>query len=349
MKASRALGAGANFVLLGPRETQIVSKKPIISITAVRTGAGKSQTSRKVAQILKNKGYKVVGCRHPMPYGVLKEQVVERFATFNDLKKHKCTIEEQEEYTPWIEMGIPIYAGVDYKKIVRAAEKEADIIIWDGGNNDYSFYHSDLSIVVVDPHRAGHELVYYPGTVNFLTADVIVINKMDTAQATDVALLEAHIKQYNPHAVVIHANSPLTVDRPGLIKNKRVIVVEDGPTLTHGGMTFGAGMVAAKKWQGKIVDAQPYAVGSLKGVYAKYRHLKLLLPAMGYSPAQMKELQATINAVPADAVIDGSPFDMGRILKVNKPIANVRYTLEERGNVTLSNILDRFLAQRKKR
>lgn len=343
MKASRVLAAGASFVLLGPRDTQLQSRKPVISVCAVRTGAGKSQTSRKVAQLLKSWKYNVVAVRHPMPYGILKEQVVERFATFDDLKKYACTIEEQEEYTPWIEMGIPVYAGVDYEQILQQAEKEADIIVWDGGNNDQSFYKPDLAIVVVDPHRAGHELTYYPGTANFLSADVIVINKIDSAQREDIRHIEHHIKKYNPQAVVIHARSPLTVDKPLLLKNKRAIVVEDGPTLTHGGMPYGAGLLAAERYGARIVDVEPYAVGSLKKVYAQFPHLKRVLPAIGYSPEQMKELELTINKTPADVVIDGSPFDMRRMLTITKPVVNVSYTLSESGPTTLTTVLKNFL------
>ncbi len=341
-KASIALAAGASFRLLGPRDTQIKSKKPVVSITAVRTGCGKSPTSRKVAETLLKYGLKVVAIRHPMPYGDLKKEEVERFAAYEDLKKYKCTIEEREEYEPWIELGIPIYAGVNYEKIVRKAEKEADIIIWDGGNNDFSFYKPDLNIVLVDPHRPGHEMAYYPGEVNFRSADVIIISKMRSATPEGIDIVKKNIKLYNPKAEVIEADLKIKVDDPDIIKGKNVLVVEDGPTLTHGGMAYGAGFLVAQKYGGKMIDAQEAAVGSLKQLYKKFMHLKKILPAMGNSSEQIKELEETINRAPCNVVIDGTPVNLKRLLKINKPIVTVSYTLEELGETTLHDVLKRF-------
>jgi len=339
-KASIVLSNGANFGLLGTKDTMIKSKKPLISITAVRTGCGKGPTSRKVAEILQEKGKKIVAIRHPMPYGNLIKQRCQRFGDYKDLKKHRVTIEEREEYEPWIEKGIIVYAGVDYGMIIRKAEKEADVIIWDGGNNDFSFYESDLSIVVVDPHRPGHELSYYPGFVNLLCADVIVINKMDTAEKKNVEVVKENIKKYNPKAKVVYAKSPLKVDQPGLIRGKRVLIVEDGPTLTHGGMEFGAGSVAAKKYKARtIVDGEKYAIGSIKDLYKKYPRLNKILPAMGYGRKQISELQKTINKAKCDLVIDGTPVNLSKLIKINKPIVTVDYYLEDFGKVTLKDVL----------
>jgi predicted GTPase len=338
-KASIAMAHGANFLLLGPDATQLKSTKPIISITAVRTGCGKSQTSRKVARILRDWGYKVVAIRHPMPYGDLKKQEVQRFTSYENMVKHDCTIEEQEEYTPWIEMGIPIYAGVDYAKILTKAEQEADVIIWDGGNNDFSFYVPDLKIVVVDPHRAGHELLYHPGETNFLSADVIVINKEGTATTNNIKKVMNNIELYNSHARIVHADSPLVVDKPNLIRKKRVLVVEDGPSITHGELPYGAGTIATRKYKGTIVDAEKSAVGSIKEAYKHFPHLKKVLPALGYGHRQIKELETTINKAKCDVVVDGSPFNLQRFINVNKPIVNVRYTLKERGRTTLKDVL----------
>jgi predicted GTPase len=342
-KASLILANGATFSLLGPKDTQLTSKRPMIAVTAVRTGAGKSQTSRKVAWLIKQHGYKVVGIRHPMPYGDLKKQEVQRFASHADLKKHKCTIEEQEEYTPWIDMGIPIYAGVDYKKILHQAEQEAELIIWDGGNNDFSFYKPDLHITVLDPHRPGHERLYYPGESNFLSADVIVINKESTAPKENIQHLMETIEQYNPKATVIHADSAIVASHPEDIRNKKVLVVEDGPTLTHGGMAYGAGVIAAQQYGGKIIDAERYAVGSIKQIYKKYTHLKKVLPAMGYSDQQIKELQQTINRAECDLVIDGSPVNLKKVIKTKKPIIDIKYTLQEKGHPTLWDIIKGML------
>jgi len=341
-KASIVLAAGADFMLLGPKSTQIKSKKPVVAITAVRTGCGKSSTSRKVAQTLLSYGLKVVAIRHPMPYGYLKDEVCERFATYEDLKKYKCTIEEREEYEPWIELGIPIYAGVDYEKIIRKAEKEADIIIWDGGNNDFSFYKTDLNIVLVDPHRPGHEIAYYPGEVNFRSADVLIISKMKSATPEGIEIVKKNIKIYNPKAEVIEADLKMHVDQPELIKGKNVLVVEDGPTVTHGGMSYGAGFLVAQKYGGKLVDGQETAVGSMKLLYKKYMHLKKIVPAMGYSPEQIKELEETINKSKCDVVIDGTPVNLKRLLNIKKPIVTVSYTLEELGETILHDVLKRF-------
>jgi predicted GTPase len=342
-KASQVMAAGANFVLLGPDDTMIKSKKPVVSVCAVRTGSGKSQTSRKVATILKEKGRRVVAIRHPMPYGDLVKQKVQRFATYADLDKHECTIEEREEYEPHIDKGIIVYAGVDYGAILRQAEKEADVILWDGGNNDFSFYRSDLEIVVADPHRAGHELSYYPGAVNFRRAKVIVINKMDTATQEGIDLVLASAKKVNPKATIIRANSPTIVKDGGRITGKRVLVIEDGPTLTHGGMKYGAGIVAAKKYgAATIIDPRPFAVGSIKKTFEKYNHLADVLPAMGYGAKQTRELAQTIEAVDCDLVVSATPIDITRVIKVSKPILRVGYELQEIGTPTLKDVLKKF-------
>ena len=341
--ASRAHAAGADFWLLGPDSTMIKSSKPVIAVTAVRTGSGKSQTSRKVFRLLREMGLKVVSIRHPMPYGDLVKQKVQRFASYEDLDKYECTIEEREEYEPYIDMGGVVYAGVDYEAILREAEKEADVIIWDGGNNDFPFYKPDLWIVVADPHRPGHEMKYHPGETNFRAADVIIINKMDTANRDDIQEIFDSIEKANPDAIVIEAASPLFVDHPELIKGKRVLVVEDGPTLTHGEMRYGAGYVAAKRYGAKeIVDPRPYAVGSIVDTYKKYTHLHLILPAMGYGKKQMKELEETINNADVDVVVSGTPIDLNRVVKVNKPIVRVRYELDEIGKPDLKDVLSDF-------
>ncbi|TYP58821.1 cyclic 2,3-diphosphoglycerate synthase [Thermosediminibacter litoriperuensis] len=342
-KASRALSAGADFRLMGPKSTMIKSVKPVVSVCAVRTGVGKSQTTRRVCQILKDMGKKVVAIRHPMPYGDLSQQVCQRFATYEDLDRHKCTIEEREEYEPHIDMGIVVYAGVDYGVILKEAEKEADIIVWDGGNNDFPFYNTDLHIVLVDPHRPGHEVKYHPGETNLRMADVVVINKIDTASSEGIDAVRKSIEQVNPGAQVVEAASPIFVEDPAKIKGKRVLVVEDGPTLTHGEMTYGAGYVAAKKYgAADIVDPRPYAVGSIKDTYAKYTHLSAILPAMGYGDIQVKELEETINRAECDTVIIGTPIDLTRITKLNKPTVRVRYRLQEIGTPTLEDLLRRF-------
>ncbi|MBM3304790.1 MAG: GTPase [Candidatus Aminicenantes bacterium] len=342
-KASQVMAAGANFVLLGPDDTMIKSRKPVVSVCAVRTGSGKSQTSRKVAQILQEKGRTVAAIRHPMPYGDLVKQKVQRFADYSDLDRHECTIEEREEYEPHIDKGIIVYAGVDYGAILRQAEKEADVILWDGGNNDFSFYRSDLEIVVADPHRAGHELLYHPGETNFRRAKVLVINKMDTARREDIDLVLANAKKLNPKATIIRANSPTIVKDGGRITGKRVLVIEDGPTLTHGGMKYGAGIVAAKKYgAAEIVDPRPFAVGSIKKTFQKYGHLDNVLPAMGYGAKQTRELAKTIEAVDCDLVVSATPIDITRVISVNKPILRVRYELEETGAPTLKDVLKKF-------
>jgi predicted GTPase len=342
-KASQVQAAGANFVLLGPAATMIKSRKPVVSVCAVRTGSGKSQTSRRVAQILQEKGRKVAAIRHPMPYGDLVKQKVQRFATYADLDKHECTIEEREEYEPHIDKGIIVYAGVDYGAILRRAEKEADVILWDGGNNDFPFYQSDLEIVVADPHRAGHELAFYPGETNFRRAKVIVINKMDTAKPEGIATVLASAQKVNPKATIIRANSPTIVKDGERIRGKRVLVIEDGPTLTHGGMTYGAGIVAARKYgAAAIIDPRPYAVGSIKATFEKYNHLDVVLPAMGYGDKQTRELAKTIEAVDCDLVVSATPIDITRVIQVSKPILRVGYELQEIGTPTLKDVLKKF-------
>ena len=336
--------AGADFMLLGPSQTQIKSTKPVISVCAVRTGCGKSQTSRKVIEVLMEMGLKVVAVRHPMPYGNLVEQKVQRFATVDDLKKHKCTIEEMEEYEPHVVRGNVIYAGVDYEAILREAEKEADVVIWDGGNNDFSFYVPDLMITVVDPHRPGNELSYYPCEVTLRVADVVVINKMDSASPENIQVVRENIEKVNPTAVVIDAASPLTVHHPELIKGKRVLVVEDGPTLTHGEMKLGAGTVAARKYGAKeMVDPRPFVVGKLAETFETYPNIGLLLPAMGYGEQQIADLEKTINNTDCDTVVIATPIDLQRIVKINKPSTKVDYDLEEIGRPKLSDVLGDFV------
>jgi len=347
-KASIALASGADFTFMGPSTTMLKAKVPVVSVCAVRTGSGKSQTSRKVSLILKKMGFRVVVIRHPMPYGDLREQVWQRFASYQDLDKHKCTIEEREEYEPHINNGIIVYAGVDYEKILKEAEKEADIIIWDGGNNDISFYKSDLYIVVADPHRAGNELTYHPGETNLRMADVVVINKVDTADPANVEIVKANVKKANPNAIVVEAASPITVDDSASVKGKRVLVVEDGPTLTHGNMAYGAGTIAAKRLGAKeIVDPRPYAVGSIKDTFKKYTHLSALLPAMGYGEKQVEELEKTINATPCDLVIIGTPIDLRKLVKLNKPAVRARYELQEVGKPDLEEILRKRFMKKK--
>lgn len=344
-RASLANSLGVDFRLFGAQKTMLKSKKPVISVCAVRTGSGKSQTSRKIFEILYKKGLKVVAIRHPMPYGDLRKQAVQRFANYQDMKEKKCTIEEMEEYEPYIERGFVVYAGVDYEKILREAEKEADIILWDGGNNDTPFINPDLHIVIADPHRAGHERSYYPGEANFRMADVIVINKIDTAKPRNVEAIIENAKKMNPKAQIIKANSRIFVENPGLIKGKKVLVVEDGPTLTHGGMTFGAGVIASQRLGCELVDPSKYAVGSIRETLKKYPNLGHLLPAMGYGKKQMKELQETINRAKCDAVVIGTPINLGQLLKLNKPTARVRYELEEIGKPDLESILNKFLSK----
>lgn len=348
--AAHVNAAGARFSLEGGAPTMIKSKKPVVAVCAVRTGCGKSQTTRRVAEVLQAAGKKVVAIRHPMPYGDLAKQDCQRFATLKDLDKHKCTIEEREEYEPHIVSGVIVYAGVDYEMIIRQAEKEADVILWDGGNNDMPFYKPDLMITVVDPHRPGHELGYYPGQTNLLIADVIIINKIDSADAEDIAEVRANIAQYNPEATVIDAASPLTVDNPDAIRGKRVLVVEDGPTLTHGEMAYGAGVVAATKFgAAELVDPRPYTVKSITATFQKYPDIGTLLPAMGYGSQQVKDLQTTINKVQCDTVIVATPIDLTRLMKIRKPMVRVGYSLQEIGQPDLVHVLHQFLDNNAKR
>jgi predicted GTPase len=342
-KASQVQAAGASFTLLGPDETMIKSQLPLISVCAVRTGCGKSQTSRKIALLLKEKGKRVVVIRHPMPYGDLATQKVQRFATYEDMIEQECTIEEMEEYEPHIKNGIIVYAGVDYGAILEEAEKEADIILWDGGNNDFSFYKADLEIVVVDPHRPGHELLYHPGETNFRRAQVLVINKIDSAEKEKLDLLLENIKKYNPQATIIRANSTISVPEGEKISGKTVLVVEDGPTLTHGGMPYGAGIIAATQYgASKIIDPRPYAVGSIKETFKKFSHLDKVLPAMGYGKKQTAELAKTIDKAKCDLVVSGTPIDLSRLIKTNKRILRVSYDLEEIGSPDLKEVLREF-------
>lgn len=339
-KASTVMAAGADFRLMGPQSTMVKSTKPVVSICAVRTGSGKSQTTRRVSLILREMGFKVAAIRHPMPYGDLVKQAVQRFADYSDLDKHECTIEEREEYEPHLDNGVIVYAGVDYEAILRQAEKEVDIVLWDGGNNDFSFYVPDLSIVVVDPHRPGNEYTYHPGETNVRLADVFVINKVDTANPESVIAVRNRITELNPSALVIEGASPLFVDDPEAIRGKRVLVIEDGPTLTHGEMKYGAGWVAARRFgAGEIVDPRPFAVASIADTYKKYPNTGTILPAMGYGDAQVRDLEATINNSDVDLVISGTPIDLTRIIKVNKPMQRVRYELQEIGQPTLEEIL----------
>ncbi len=339
-KASLVLANGADFKLMGTHTTQIKSSRPVVSVCAVRTGSGKSQTTRRVSLILRNMGYRVAAIRHPMPYGDLVKQAVQRYADYKDLDIHECTIEEREEYEPHLDNDVIVYAGVDYERILRQAEQEVDIVLWDGGNNDFPFYVSDLQIVVADPHRPGHEVSYHPGETNSRAADVFVINKVDTADAKDVLAVRENLRAVNPKATIIEAASPLFVDDPSAIQGKRVLVIEDGPTLTHGEMAYGAGWVAAQRFgAAEIIDPRPYAVGSIKATYAKYPTTGKVLPAMGYGETQTRELEETINAIDCDLVIIGTPIDLKRIIKINKPAQRVRYELQEIGQPTLEDIL----------
>ena len=347
-KASIVLASGADFRLMGPKNTMLKSKVPVVSICAVRTGCGKSQTTRKVSEILKRKGYKIAVIRHPMPYGDLREQIWQRYESYEDLDRYKCTIEEREEYEPHIDRGNILYAGVDYQEILKRAEKEADLILWDGGNNDLPFYQPDLHIVVTDPHRAGHEMTYYPGEANLRMADVVVMNKIDTADLDKINLLRENIHLLAPEAILIEAASPLTVDNSELIRGKKVLVVEDGPTLTHGGMKYGAGVVAAQKYGAKeIVDPRPYAIGTIKDTYTKYPEIGTLLPAMGYGKKQIRELEDTINAVDCDIVIIGTPIDLSRIIKINQKSIRVKYELQEIGKPNLEEVLSQKIKDRR--
>ena len=342
--------AGADFSMMGPKRTQVVSKKPVIGVCATRTGCGKSQTSRRVIELLMEQGLKVVAIRHPMPYGDLNAQKVQRFATVEDLKKHKCTIEEMEEYEPHVVRGNVIYAGVDYAAILEAAENDpdgCDVVLWDGGNNDFAFYKTDLLIGVADPHRPGAEVSYYPGEVVARMADVIVINKIDTADMANIQIVRDNIQKINPKAIVVDGASPISVDKPELIKGKKVLVVEDGPTLTHGDMKIGAGTVAAKKFgAAELVDPRPYAVGKLAETFRIYPNIGTLLPAMGYGDQQVKDLEKTINNTPCDAVIIATPIDLSRIVKITKPTVKVGYDLQEIGSPNLSDVIYDFLKKK---
>ncbi|MCK9245823.1 MAG: cyclic 2,3-diphosphoglycerate synthase [Anaerolineaceae bacterium] len=346
-KSALVNAAGADFRLLGTKETQVESNKPLIGVTAIRTGAGKSQTSRRVAEALQNLGYKVAAIRHPMPYGDLVKQKVQRFATYEDLDIHECTIEEREEYEPHIDTGVIIYSGVDYEAILRDAEKEADVILWDGGNNDFSFYKTDLLIVVMDPHRAGHELRYYPAEVNMRMADVFVINKVDTAKPSDIDIVRESIARVNPDATVVEAASPIFVENPEMIKGKRVLAIDEGPTVTHGDLPYDFGYFAAKRYGAKeIVDPRPFAVGDLKETFKKFPHLGNVLPSMGYGEKQIRDLEATIDGSDVDLVVIGTPIDMTRVMKINKPSVRVTYKLQEIGSPTLQDVIENKLGRK---
>ena len=349
-RASIALSCGADFRLMGPKTTMLKAKVPVISVGAVRTGSGKSQTSRQTAKILKNKGLRVVVIRHPMPYGDLRKQVCQRFASYEDLDKYECTIEEREEYEPHIDNGIIVYAGIDYEKILRDAEKDADVIVWDGGNNDLPFYRSDLHFVVADPHRAGHEVTYHPGEANLRMAKVVIINKVDTANPKNVEKVKENIRRVNPNAMILDAASPITADNPELIKGRRVLVIEDGPTITHGNMPYGAATIMAKKFgASEIVDPKPYAVGSIKETYEDYTHLRAILPAIGYGGKQVADLKETIDRTPCDVVVIGTPIDLRRVMTINKPTVRVKYELQVLGPISLEQVLEEFLQRVEKR
>jgi predicted GTPase len=349
-RAALAMACGAEFKVLGARQTMLESKVPVVAVVAVRTGAGKSQTSRKVCSHLHSTGARVVAVRHPMPYGDLVKQKVQRYASIEDLYKYRCTVEEMEEYEPHIVTGTIIYAGVDYEAILRQAEKEADVIVWDGGNNDMSFYKPDLTITVVDPHRPGHEISYFPGETNLRLADVVVVNKVDSAPKENIDKVLANVMEVNPGATVVQAASPIMVDDPEVIRGKRVLVIEDGPTLTHGEMKYGAGTIAARLYgASEVIDPRPFAVGTIAETFAKYPATGVLLPAMGYGDGQVKDLEATINRVPCDAVIIGTPIDLRRIITIDKPSVRVQYSLSETTKPDLAEILDGFLKKKRKR
>ena len=347
-KASMVNSLGADFVLMGSRTTMLKSKKPVISVCAVRTGCGKSQTTRKISLLLREMGYRVVVVRHPMPYGDLRKQIVQRFAEYGDLYRYECTIEEREEYEQHIKNGFVVYAGVDYEKILREAEKEADIILWDGGNNDIPFYRPDLHIVVVDPHRHGHETTYYPGETNLRMADVVVINKENTAKRENIEEVERAVRTLNPKAKIIHADSEIFAAHGEKIRGKRVLVIEDGPTLTHGGMSYGAGLIAARKFGAKsVIKPKKYAAGSIRKAYEKYRQITDVLPALGYGKSQMEDLKKTIDRTPCDLVIIATPIDLAELMKMNKPSVYITYHLRERGKPTLKEIISSFISRMK--
>ncbi len=339
-RASRVLAAGADFRLMGPRDTMLRSTKPVVAVCAVRTGSGKSQTTRAVAEILQHAGKRVVAVRHPMPYGNLAEQAVQRFGSYADLDTHRTTIEEREEYEPHIDRGIVVYAGVDYEAILRRAEEEADVVLWDGGNNDLPFFKPDVHIVVADPHRPGHEMTYYPGAANFRMADVILINKVDTADLAGIRTVREHAAAANPDATIVEAASPISVEDAAAIRGKRVLVIEDGPTLTHGGMKYGAGVVAAQRFGAReVVDPRPYAVGTIAETFRNYPETGPVLPAMGYGDAQIRDLEATIDRVPCDLVLAATPIDLARVAKVSHPLQRVRYELQVIGRPSLEDVL----------
>jgi predicted GTPase len=344
-KASIVTASGADFLIIGAAYTMLKSKKTVISVCAVRTGCGKSQTSRKVVQVLQKMGKKVVSIRHPMPYGDLTQQIVQRFANYKDLEKHKCTIEEREEYEPVVRMGATIYAGINYEKILRQAEQEADVIVWDGGNNDTPFYKPDINIVVFDPHRAGDETNYHPGETNMLMADIAIINKVDSARIENVEKVKKTIKKYNPDARIILADSNVIADDADAIKGKRVLVVEDGPTLTHGEMSYGAGVIAAKRFGAtELVDPRPYLSSTIKETFEKYPNIGSLLPAMGYSPEQMRDLETTINNTECDLVLSATPIDLLKLLTIEKPTMRIRYEYKDNSSPTLEDLLKELLA-----
>lgn len=339
-KASIAMAEGADFILIGATYTMLRPKKPVVAVCAVRTGAGKSQTTRRVCEIIQRLQKKVVVVRHPMPYGNLETQVVQRFSSYEDFARHHCTLEEREEYEPLVEQGVVVYAGIDYGRILAAVEAEADVIVWDGGNNDTPFYFPDVHIVLFDPHRAGHELTYYPGETNMLMADIAIINKVDTASPAQVEQVRRNIEIYAPRASIVLAESPVLVNNPGLILGARVVVVEDGPSLTHGGMSYGAGFLAAGKYgAAKVVDPRPYAVGTIKDTYSHYPHIGPVLPAMGYSTDQIQDLERTINGADCDLVVFATPIQLTRILSINKPALRVRYEYRDHGSPLLEECL----------
>ena len=341
-RASRALAAGANYLLLGPKSTMLQADKPVVAVCATRTGSGKSQTTRYISDILRKQGKHVAVVRHPMPYGNLVEQAAQRFATYEDLARYHCTIEEREEYEPHLDRGNVVFAGVDYGRILAMAQEEADVILWDGGNNDLPFYRPDVHIVVTDPLRVGHELRYHPGEANLRMADIVVINKVDTASADAVRLLREHIRDVNPQATIVEAASPIFVEQPDAIRDKRVLVIEDGPTLTHGGMSYGAGVIAAQKFgAAELVDPRPYAVGSIRATFEKYPHIGPLLPAMGYGADQIAELEETINRTPCDVVLVATPIDIRRVARIDHPTDRVRYELQVIGIPTLESLLEK--------
>jgi predicted GTPase len=343
-KASLVMACGADFILIGATYTMLKSKKTVVAVCAVRTGCGKSQTTRYVCKIMKSYGKRVVAIRHPMPYGDLTQQIIQRFASYDDIKNQQCTIEEREEYEPLVSQGIVVYAGIDYGRILESAEKEADVIVWDGGNNDTPFYYPDVHIVVFDPHRAGHELLYYPGETNMLMADIAVINKVDSATCQQIETVRKNIERHAPNAEIVLAESAIRVDEPGKIKGQRVLVIEDGPTMTHGGMSYGAGVIAAKKYDAtEIVDPKQHASGTIKDTYHRYPNIGAVLPAMGYSKTQIHDLELTLNHVDCDLVLCATPVDLQKFLSINKPIVRVEYEYKNHGNPLLEDVLMKCL------